>query len=67
MAKFYIVVPDRIVYYKYAVEAESLDEAQKAWAESGDGEYVGYIDGTGMTLSRTDVDEYWDDNDWVEG
>lgn len=62
---FYVQTPSHVTFYKYAIKAESLDEAKARYAESGSdaGTYVGYVDGDW----DDGPEDEWSEDDWVEG
>ncbi len=66
MAEFTVMVPAHVTYYKYVIEADTLEQAQAKYAEEGSeaGEYLGYIDGDW----DTDTEPEWSEDDqYVEG
>lgn len=63
---FYVLSPNHVTFHKFAVQAETLEEAQRIWNEHGsDGaEYVGYID---ADWEDGPSDEWDESNSYVEG
>ena len=69
MATFYVLSPAHVTFYKYAVEASTLDEARAKFDEAGsdhdDVEYAGYVDGDWEGGPENDWSD--PDNSYVEG
>jgi len=64
---FYVLTAAHVTFTKWAIVAESLDQAKAFYAEDGNeaGEYVGYIDADWDNGPEPDWSE--PDNSYVEG